>query len=252
MHMLKEMFTIYSQYSGTGIIMVLFFIALIYIGLSEKERSNRTILVYGSIMLIIFIFFPLFYFLYITFVDATTYWRLWWLVPVSVGLAYAGAMLIKEHQVTGLMLILVVLFLGGESIFSGQISGEIGLAENPYQIPQNVIDIVEDIKKNEVDEVTFAAFPPEMLTFVRQYDATLRMPYGREMLDERWNEGNGFYEQMAAEMLDFEILADKCKFNSVRFIVVNALKPKLNVPQDYGFELMSQRGVYSIYVFWGG
>ena len=250
LHMLNEIFTIYSQYSGTGIIMVLFFMALIYIGLSETERSNRTILLHGSIVLVIFIFFPLFYYLYSTFVDRTTYWRMWWLVPVGIGLAYAGARLIREHQITGLMLILVILFLGGESVYSGQVSGEIAMSQNAYQIPQNVIDIVEDIKKNEVDEVTFAAFPPEMLIYVRQYDASIRLPYGREMLDERWSVGNGFYEAMSAEMLDFEVLADKCKLNSVRFIVVNALKPKLNVPQDYGFELMSQRGIYSIYVFW--
>jgi hypothetical protein len=249
--MLNEIFTIYSQYSGTGIIMVLFFMALIYIAMSEKDRSNQTILLYGSIVLIIFIFFPLFYYLYITFVDASTYWRLWWLVPVGIGLAYAGANLIREHSLTGLMLILVILFLGGESIYSGELSGEIDLAQNAYQIPQNVIDIVDDIKANEVDEVTFAAFPPEMLIYVRQYDATLRLPYGREMLDERWSVGNGFYDQMSSEMLDFEILAEKCRYNSVRFIVVNAMKPKLNVPQDYGFELMAQHGMYSIYVFWG-
>ena len=251
MQILSDLFTIYAQYSGSGIIMVLYFIALIYIGLSEKDRSNRTILLHGSILLVVFIFLPIFYYLYVTFVDATTYWRMWWLVPVGIGLAYVGAQLIREHQVTGLLLFLVILFLGGEFIYTGEASGDRGIAENAYQIPQDVIDIVEDIKANEVDELTFVAFPPEMLVYVRQYDATLRMPYAREILDDRCNEGNGFYELMSAEMLDFQELALKCRYNSVRFLVVNALKPKLNVPQDFGFELMSQRGIYSIYVFWG-
>ena len=251
LHLLNQVFTIYAQYSGTGIIMVLFFMALIYMGLSEKDSANRTILLHGSIALILFIFIPLFYYLYIRFVDPTTYWRLWWLVPVGIGLAYVGTQLIREHRFTGLMLILVILLLGGESIYSGEVSGEIAPAENPYQLPQYVIDIVDDINEHKVDEVTFAAFPPEMLIYVRQYDAELRLPYGREMLDERWSVRSGFYEQMSAEMLDFAALAEKCRYNSVRFLVVNSLKPKQNVPQDYGFELMAQHGIYSVYVFWG-
>ena len=48
--------------------------------------------------------------------------------------------------------------------------------------------IVDDINEHKVDEVTFAAFPPEMLIYVRQYDAELRLPYGREMLDERYGD----------------------------------------------------------------
>ena len=52
-------------------------------------------------------------------------------------------------------------------------------AENLYHIPQNVIDICDVIEPAEGEPRVRAAFPSELVHFVRQYDTNILMPYGR-------------------------------------------------------------------------
>lgn len=244
--MLGEIFQIYSKYSGRGILMVLFFIALFYIALVEKKHTIRTMILCGSVFIILFIFLQPIYYIYITYVDASTYWRMWWIVPAGIGLAYVGTQLISGHRWTGFFMVFIVLLLGGEFVYTG--NAQISRAENIYQIPDEVVTIVDYLE--EYDEgVVFAAFPPEMLIYVRQYDVDLRMPYGREMLDMNWSGANGFYQLMASMSLDFAALAEKCEYNYTRYIIVDSYKQYLNTPEENGYRMLLAVDKYRVYEY---
>ena len=45
----REIFRIYAQYTGSGIVMILFFAGLIYTAVSVKKRSIQTVLVITGI-----------------------------------------------------------------------------------------------------------------------------------------------------------------------------------------------------------
>ena len=244
--MLEEIFRLYSQYSGRGILMVLFFMVLFYLTFVEKNQTVRTVLLYGSIALIGIIFLPVVYFLYVKYVDATTYWRMWWMIPTGIGLAYAGTQMVWKHRWTGLVLIFIVLVLGGDYIYLR--SAEVDWAENIYQIPDEVVEIADFLEDYD-DGIVFAAFPPEMLIFVRQYDVDLRMPYGRERLDPNWSGSNGFYLLMSSNSLDFHALAEKCRYNYTRYIIVDGHKQYLNAPDNNGFALIYETGRYRVYEY---
>lgn len=246
MAMMEEIFRIYSSYSGRGILMALFFVSLFYLALAEKKRTVRTILLYGSVGIILFIFLPPFYQAYVSHVDATTYWRMWWVLPVGVGLAYVGTQLIAEHRLTGFFMAFLILLLGGEFVYTG--NPNFRKTENIYQIPSEIVTLIDFLE--EYDEgVVNAAFPAELLGFVRQYDIELRMPYGRERWEENWSEPNGFYQLMYAPTVDFEALAEKCRYNYTRYIVIDARKGYLNVPEEHGFQLLLESGVYRVYEY---
>lgn len=236
----------YSDYSGTGILMVLYFVALIYLALKDENRSNRTILLVGSIVLIMIIFLPVTYFLYTKYVDSGTYWRMFWLIPSTAGLAYVGAHLINEHRVTGLFMIFGTLLLGGAFVYTSK--PEMRIAENAYQIPDSVIEISDYLESRELDEIRVAV-SPELLIYIRQYDVNLIMPYGREQLDPRWSEASGFFQLMLEPAIDFEEIAKKCLYNQTRFIVVNNEKMQKNNPAHNDFEYIMTSGSFDLYEY---
>ena len=113
--LIGEIFEQYSRYTGTGVFMVLFFVGLVFLAVTEndKEKAGYTVLLHGSVWMALIIFIPLLYVVYTRLVDAGTYWRFFWLIPMGIGLAYVGTELINDHRVMGFLLIVLVLLLGG-------------------------------------------------------------------------------------------------------------------------------------------
>lgn len=246
MELMSEIFDQYSKYTGTGIFMVLFFVSLVYIAITEKNEKNKIVLLYGSVAVMVTIFIPIVYFLYVKFVDTSTYWRMWWLVPVGIGLAYVGTKLIEEHRFTGLLLALLIMILGGQLVYTS--NAAFTRVENRYQLPMIDVQIC-DLIESTGEENIMLAVPVEFLSTIRQYDSNIQMPYGREQLDENWGFRSGFYDAINADKLNFEELKVKCILNNTNFIVVNNLKEYLNYPEDNGFEFVGVVGVYEIYKF---
>ena len=52
--------------------------------------------------------------------EAGTYYRILWLLPMTVVIAYAGVKLIGRHTRIGLAAIVIVLVLGGEYLYKSQ------------------------------------------------------------------------------------------------------------------------------------
>lgn len=242
----------YSKYTGTGIFMVLFFVCLVVIAISDKNHSNRSVLLFGSIFTLAVIFFPLTHYFYTTYVDVSTYWRMWWLIPMGVGLAYVGTMLITEHRITGLLLAFFIFILGGRLVYTS--NPYFGKAANPYKIDANVMALCDFLDELDEEEIVVAV-APELLTLVRLYDPYLYMPYGREQLDINWGNNwgfsNEFYEVMCEENTDFSKLREQCvKFNT-KYLILNNLKTYINSPEEYGFKYFVTNGNYDIYGYEG-
>lgn len=246
MELINGILNWYSEYSGTGIFMVLFFVALIFVALLDDNRSNRTVLLYGSVILMLIIFCPATYYIYSKYVDAGTYWRFFWLIPVGIGLAYVGTKLIGKSAVTGLLMIGVVLILGGTYVYNSRMDYK--PSENLYQLPNEVIEISDYLESRNLPEIR-CAVSPELLTYIRQYDVNIVMPYGREQLDSRWSEKSGFFELMLSGTINYEAIGEKCLYNQTRFIVVNNQKTALNNPQNCGFEYIMSSGAFSLYEY---
>ena len=242
--LLSGIFEQYSLYTGTGIFMGLFFVALIYLTLTEKNENARTILISGSVYVIVMIFFPITYFIYVNYVDRTTYWRIWWMVPVGIILGYAGAKLVGKHRITGLLLSLFVFVLGGKFVYS---TGNFAPEENKYQLPQNMINICDYLEETDEDGNIKAAFPPEFLETVRQYDINIVMPYGREELYT--GKPEAFYVAMKSENTDFRRLALYCASFQTEYIVINEKNRFSNDPRTSGFELLQNIDGYQIYQY---
>jgi len=236
----------YSKYTGTGIFMVLFFVCLVVIAVTDKNHSNKNVLLFGTIFTLLVIFFPLMYFLYVRYVDSSTYWRMWWLIPMGIGLAYVGTNLIKDHRITGLLLAFFIFILGGRFVYTSD--PMFHLAGNAYKLDQTIVEVCDYL--DSVDEGYLnVAMPAEFLTQVRQYDHKLFMPYGREQLDSGWGDPSGFFEAMNKDTCDFAVLEVKCAVNNTNYIVINNIKTYMNSPEEYGFKYETTIGSYDIFKY---
>ena len=175
---------------------VLFLAAAIYIAVRERNVARRVLLGFTPLVIIAGFLFPLTKWAYVSKIDppvGETYYRILWLVPVYVVIAYAVCLLIsraKRYTVKTVVAVATVLViaLSGSLIYTNRYMTK---AENMYHIPQYAINICDAIKDANGEGQVVVAFPTELVYFVRQYTTDIKMPYGRDYTD--WTDKDYFH-----------------------------------------------------------
>ncbi len=91
-----------------------------------------------------------------------------------------------------------------------------------------------------------AAMPSELIHFVRQYDASINMPYGREMLG--WSYYNAVYEAMEVpEVVEMEKLLEAARAEYCQYIVLAADRQTDREPAESGLTLLAEIDGYRVY-----
>lgn len=247
----QEIALIYRDYTGTGMIIALFFLSVLYIIWDEKESVGRLIL--GILPLVIAVLFacPLFAWIIYLFLDSEIYYRLLWLLPLTVVIAYAGVRIILRMQglkrLVSLLAICGIIIICGDYVYD---SPYFEIAENAYHVPDTVVAICDEIQV-EGREVR-AVFPSDMVQYVRQYTPYVCMQYGREMIVERWSIGSELYETYELGLPDGIVRADKlaeiARKYSVHYIIWDDNRSMEGDLTAWEFSLKKQIDGYSIYV----
>lgn len=244
--MWNQVITLFQEYMGTGLIVGWFLIAVIYLLLKEKRKHIRILFVYLPILLLLLFFNPLFAKVLYAFVGDEIYYRILWLMPITVVIAYAvvhiygtlkGRLRITFACVCG-----VLLMISGSYIYSNPYFKK---ADNLYHIPRTVVDICDAIEV-EGREV-MAVFPAEMLQYVRQYSPVVCMPYGREQTVYRWYVYDELYQVMEAEVIDVSGLARLAKERLCHYIILPQEQKLQGDFSDYDYILFDTIDGYHIY-----
>jgi hypothetical protein len=247
--MWENVITLYKNYAGTGMLAGLFLVALLYLFVTEKNKITRILFVYMPAMLLVLYFCPLFAAIVYAFVGEEIYYRLLWLLPVVPVLAYAAVKLLTSMKtektwkkaVTGAALVGIVITSGSLVYQSPYFSR----AQNPYHVPQEVVEICDSIRVEGREVV--AVFPTELIPYVRQYSAYIWMPYGREILVERWNFQNELFDLMNQEVLDVDLIAQSAHEKGCHYVIISKEKMLNGSFEDYQYELFDEVEHYLIY-----
>ncbi|MDL2302614.1 hypothetical protein LJC58_09740 [Lachnospiraceae bacterium OttesenSCG-928-D06] len=237
---------IFAEYMGTGLIVGWFLLSVIYLCLTEKQKHVKIMFVYVPVILLLVFFNPIFAKIIVSFVDDEIYYRILWLLPYTVVVAYAFAKLIGDLKKRGKLLFLplgcALVICSGSFIYSNPY---FSLAENIYHMPNEVVEICDaiEVEKREV----MAVFPKEMLQYVRQYSAVVCMPYGREIIVERWGNHNELYQLMESEVIDAEELARLAKENGCHYVILHEDKEIVGDLLSYDYILYDSIRGYDIY-----
>ena len=121
-------------------------------------------------------------------------------------------------------------------------------AENDYHLPKEVI-AVADVMHVEGRDVK-AVVPAEMLQFIRQYDASILLAYGRDALVEGWG-SNPLYEAMETNPVRSYAITDYARAQGVEYIVLRSGTPIVGGKpiEKYEFSYLTTTENYDIYIF---
>lgn len=245
--MWKNIFDIYRAYMGTGITVILFLAAELYLFLTEKNKNKRVVFIYVPAGILLLFFCPFFASVVLRFTEDEIYYRMLWLTPMVPVLAYAGVRLAAgqrgKKRAAAVLALSVVGILAGSLVYRSPFFSR---AENKYHIPDAVPDLCEVIEV-EGREVR-AAFPMELLQYVRQYSAYVCMPYGREVLIDRWNMGSELYDLLQAEPLDVARIVPLAREAECHYLIFSEDKKLDGSFEEYQYSLFDRIDGYVIYV----
>lgn len=234
---------IFQKYMGTGLLVILFLAAVVYLFFAEKKQYRRILFVYLPVIVLLLYFNPLFFELFYRAVGSEIYFRMLWLLPITWVLAYTAICLYRKVQekwkLPVLLGMLVILPFCGKSVYSSPLFTP---AENVYHVPDYVVEVCDAIKVDGRE--VMAVFPKEFLLYVRQYSGVVCMPYGRDGIIYQ---GNPFYNLMESEVIDVEVLADYAKQARCHYIILSREKELIGDLRDYEYEVFDQIGDYIIY-----
>lgn len=246
---IRNTIEIYQNYNGSSAYLIVFLAAVFYLWFTEKDKSVKVVMVYLSASVFALFFFPLFAYLAIHyFLDLETYYRFLWLLPTGAVVSLAVIRLIDRSNskvgkiMTGVCCAILIM-VNGSLIYANP---AVTKAENVYHLPQEVINVAKEL---EIEGTWVrAVVPAELVQFIRQYEGYITMPYGREMLIDRWEMNHDLYLAMEAETVHAEYVAMLCRENQVDYIVLRKISAVSGDFNEFGFEKIAETEMYHIYI----
>ncbi len=241
--LMNQIITTFQKYMGTGLITIWFLAALLFLFLAEGRKNRRILFLYTPVIVLLFFFNPLFAEFFDKMADKATYFRVCWLLPITVVIAYATVLVVSrlkgKKAVFAAVLCLCLIGVSGKLVYSNPLYSR---AENIYHVPSSVVDICDaiEVPGREV----MAAFPPELILYVRQYSTLVCMPYGRQVLMGGYDE---IYDLMKAEEIDLEQLVPLTRERLCHFIVLRQDSVIIGEPEEYGWELFYSKEGYDVW-----
>lgn len=235
---------IFKEYNGTGYFCLLFIAALIYLYFTEENKSLRMMLVIVPTVLQVLFFIPYFYFAY-NMLDEGTYYRILWLLPMTLVIAYSAVKVIGTHLRLGVALICVLFALCGSYTYIGSV---FTVAENPYHIPDEVIQICDMIKPEDKDTRIWAAFPPSLVHFVRQYTTNIMLPFGRDSMVDTWKKAdNELFDLYMSPVIPADRLVKSATDYQCDYVIISREEVIDGDVTDYGLKEVGATDNYVVY-----
>ena len=240
-------------YGGNGVLLLLLVASSIYLVVTEKSIKKKIMLGIIPLLILVGFLLPITKIVYVAAFDegSDTYYRLLWLIPTYVTIAFAACKLIfsfkkSMYQRIALVVTLAFIAVTGSLVYA---NNNVKVAENLYHIPQHVIDICDRIAPEDGEPRVRAAFPSELVHFVRQYDTNILLPFGREMVVTQWDYYNPVYEVMEKpEVIDAKALLEATRETKCSYIILAEDRKIDGDLLDMGLELVENLHGYNIYL----
>lgn len=241
---MKEVLVIFQEFTGSGFLTILYLLALLYLWTVEKNPTIRAILVYGASIIQLLFFMPFFYYGY-QLLDAGTYYRILWILPMTVTIAYSGVKILGKYPSGSIIIGIVLIAVCGKYVYSNPYMTK---AENAYHIPQEVIDVCDIIMPEEDEERVTGIFPDELIHFVRQYTSRIQMVYGRDYLAPDWIYGDHpIREVMNQEKIRVSELIRLATEQKCQYIILEKSKGTIGKFEKFNVTKIGETTNYNIY-----
>ncbi len=235
----------FQNYQGTGMYLALFFVAMVYLYLKENDSDKKILLVYFPILVLCIILNPMLGMFLIKGLERLTYVRLFWILPMGIGMAYTMTKIVEPIRPRWKKLMISLAFiwiiiLSGKCVYRSE---NYALVHNSYKLPDEVVEIVRLISEDE-KQVKKVMLPETLVSYIRQIDASIELYYGRKSTEN--------YDDIAIlqdlKNGEVEKVASTCKKAHCNYIIFSQYTPLKGNMEEFGYALYAQTQNYVIYV----
>ena len=225
--LIRYMLDAHNAYNGTGMMMALYFVALMIIVFYCKDKHVKKAIILPSVLLIIVMYVgvPLYDTLvyYLKFYDGRMFWMLITPIIISIGFTYF-VMGIDDDKLKILALILIIpisLYCGEFQISNAMFKK----AENAYRLPQSSVDITEYVT-SEMDSPKLIV-PYTIAHPFRQISTDVHLLYGENATSGRIWSTSGEFRMLCEEMEhvtpDLNVIMPVARDNDVNYILFDTV-----------------------------
>ena len=225
--LIRYMLDAHNAYNGTGMMMALYFVALMIIVFYCKDKHVKKAIILPSVLLIIVMYVgvPLYDTLvaYLKFYDGRMFWMLITPIIISIGFTYF-VMGIDDDKLKILALILIIpisLYCGEFQISNAMFKK----AENLYRLPQSSVDITEYVT-SEMDSPKLIV-PYTIAHPFRQISTDVHLLYGEDATSGRIWGASGEFRMLCEEMEhvtpDLNVIMPVARDNNVNYILFDTV-----------------------------
>lgn len=241
-----ESLVIFKLYTGMKFLVVLFVLSWLYLLIKEKNTGRRLMFVYAPFLIIVLFLVPFSRKFFVSVgLDGETYYRVIWTIPMGLITAYGACQFFYRYRRTGLLITSVLIMLCGSLVYRSEY---ISRAENLYHIPNTVMAICDLIEPENENSHVMIVVPEELVYFVRQYNASIRMPYGREMVASQWNYYNEVHVAMEeTEIIDLAALLEAARKEYCQYLVISPARQVEGDADQLGLLLLAELDGYKLY-----
>jgi len=238
-----------KNFTGLRLLLVVSLIAWFYLFFREKDKSKKVILVFMPFVLGLIFVCPVTYYLFGKCgLDTDIYYRILWIIPFGFLTVYAMVKFINRGllwRTSGMVVAAALIVVSGRCIYTCDIFFK---SENAYGLPQQTINVVDFIRSVDDHERITVLPSADLITTIRQYDATICMPYGRDMFNAALNYTHPVYEVYERpERLNFHNLLEVTREFEVEYFIVYAARLLDDDPIEAGLEYVGEVDDHLIY-----
>lgn len=231
------------------LVIILILTALILFCFRKREEGKRMILFY--IIMLAGVFNPIVYGLFWTkIMRSHLYWRMIWLLPTVILLAWAicawSKKLSGNKKSLPLFIGIAFVLLFGKNVY---MNDNFQWATNKFKLPQDVVSTAAAILEN--GGKAKAVVPDELCCYTRQYSTKIDLLYGRDIYGYTspiWDEKiHKIHEEMNKEDPDMDYLTKAVREYECNYIILSQEKVQTDSPESFGFTCAGKVGGYMIY-----
>lgn len=248
MEQLKTAWIWAREFNDEGLHIILMVLGMLYIGLNQKEKKHRAIMIGYTIIFFVVYFFPPVIWFMDKVIGDLVYWRMLWLVPMPMVIAYSMVQTWDRIQgkvkKAGLLITYVVLLaLLGQNVY---------LQDSPFEarsnwekLPEAPVAIVDAINANRdsKDDYALVAAPEDMVVYLMQYDGSLRQVYGRKgLVRSRY-----LKKKLAEPVKRVKRFVRALRRHNVNYVVMKKTQKLKKRMKKQGFVMIGNVGDYLIF-----
>lgn len=229
---IREIMHAADVYKGSGMMLALYFVALIMIFLYMKDKKKKTVIIFTAIASLFVIYTALpFIQIFVRDIEAVStrfFWVLMTPLVTAIGFTiFVYSINSNKKRIIVTVCILVISFLSGSFQISKAMFKK---AENEYRLPQSCVDMVNTMLSEK--ERPLLCVPYTIAHPFRQISTDVYLLYGEDATIGRiiFPEDPDFYkmcDEMERHTPDMDLVFKKCRDYKVDYIVFDVTYHKL-------------------------